>query len=325
MACVLVAAPAAPAPLHVEWVAGRLSMNAEHVPLAQLLHEVARQTGMEIDGLAGLQDTVSVRFGGLPLYEALQRLPVDFALVWETEPRHTPRPVRAFVFRRPTAVPQQTFSLEGRLAEQGAGPQEAPGARGQPVQGLPELAQATPPQEAATGGEQEARARALQDFAQQGNVQPLQQALVDPDPFIQAAAFARFAELDRQGAIAALLDLSASAQPEQREQALALLHQSGVVDEETVLAALRAALADADATVKGYAINALAVRGGAEAFASLHQALHDPDPAIRQLVLESVIQLDDGLPLVQEALADTEESIRMLARSRLESAGSTTR
>jgi hypothetical protein len=43
MACVLIAAPAAPAPLHVEWAAGRLSISAEHVPLAQLLHEVARR------------------------------------------------------------------------------------------------------------------------------------------------------------------------------------------------------------------------------------------------------------------------------------------
>jgi HEAT repeat protein len=72
--------------------------------------------------------------------------------------------------------------------------------------------------------------------------------------------------------------------------------------------------------VKGYAIHALTVRGGAEAFASLRQALRDPDPSIRRLVLESVIQLDDGLPLVQEALADSEEVIRALARSRLEPA-----
>jgi HEAT repeat protein len=118
--------------------------------------------------------------------------------------------------------------------------------------------------------------------------------------------------------MAALLGLSASAQPEQRRQALALLHQNGTVDEETVLAALRTALADEDATVQGYAIHALAVRGGTEAFASLRQALRDPDPSIRRLVLESVIQLDDGLPLVQEALADSEEAIRTLARPRLE-------
>ena len=87
----------------------------------------------------------------------------------------------------------------------------------------------------------------------------------------------------------------------------------------------RAALADEDPTVKSYAIQALADRGGAEALEYLHQAFRDPDPAIRRSVLESVIQLDDLLPLVRKALTDADETIRALARSRLESAGSEAR
>jgi HEAT repeat protein len=183
-------------------------------------------------------------------------------------------------------------------------------------------AQGIPAEDVATEGAQAEQLQTLHVVAQQGNLYALQQALRDPDSSIQATAFALFAEQDRQGAIAAVLSLSASEQSEQRWQALQLLHQSEAVDEETVLAALHAALADADATVKSYAIHALADRGGTEAFASLHQALRDPDPAIRRLVLESVIQLDDGLPLVQEGLADAEETIRALARSRLGPAGS---
>jgi hypothetical protein len=66
MAGILVAAPAAPAPLYVEWVAGRLSISAEQVPLAQLLHEVAHQTGMEIDDRAGLQEPCLSALGSSP-------------------------------------------------------------------------------------------------------------------------------------------------------------------------------------------------------------------------------------------------------------------
>ena len=238
----LVSSASAHTPLHVEWREERLSVSAEKEPLAQILHEVARQTGMEIRGLEGLQEQVSVRFAGLPLQEGLQKLSVNYLVVWQTSPQRGWRPVLSLVSRRKVPSPPEALLREANPSPVGTQPEGEPG----------------------LGDTQEERLRALHALAKQS-------------------------------------------------------------DEETVLAALGAALADEDATVKSSAIQALADRGGAEALEYLHQAFRDPDPAIRRLVLESVIQLDDGLPLVQEALADADETLRALARSRLELAGSETR
>src|SRR5262249_27246888 len=205
-----------------------------------------------------------------------------------------------------------------------AGQSEVLGAHGQP-RGVSDAVEEIPAEDVAMDGAQAEQLKTLHMIAQQGNLHDLQQALSNPDPFVQATAFTLFAEQDRQGAIAAVLGLSASEQSEQRWQALQLLHQSEAVDEETVLSALHTALGDTDMTVKSFAIHALAHPGGVKVFEHLHQAFRDPDPAIRLSVLESVIQLDDGLPLVQEGLTDAEETIRVLARSRLELVGSITR
>jgi HEAT repeat protein len=101
-------------------------------------------------------------------------------------------------------------------------------------------------------------------------------------------------------------------------QVLQVLHETGAADEGTVLAVLREALADADLHVKGYAIQALADRGGAEATEALHQALRDPNPAVRLAVIERVIPRDQGLALLQEGLADEDARVRAEAAARLE-------
>ncbi len=294
---------------------GRLSMRLHHTPWAVVLQELERCTGARITVVSPLSGTLTLAFAALPLEQGLRRLFRDVNWVMRLAPGATGG----------GAVGPRTHIWLFPQAGDEVGQPEVSVAHGQPIKELLDTVQGLPTEAMAMEEKRAMQLQTLHVVAQQGNLHALQQALRDPDPFIQATAFALFAEQDRQGAIAAVLSLSASEQSEQRWQALQLLHQSGAVDEETVLTALHAALADAETTVKSYAIHALAVRGGAEAFASLHQALHDPDPGIRRLVLEHVIQLDDGLPLVQEALADPEETIRALARARLEPVGSTTR
>ena len=293
---------------------GHISVRLHHAPWAMVLQELERCTGAKITVASPLSGALTLEFAALPLEQGLRRLFRDVSWVMRLAPGAT---------TAGTAGPGLHIWLfpQGELA---AGQPETLSAHGQATRGVSEAVQGTPAEDGATERAPAGQFQTLHVLAQQGNLHALQQALRDPDPFIQATAFTLFAEQDRQGAIAAVLSLSASEQSEQRWQALQLLHQSEAFDEETVLATLHAALADMDTAVKSYAIQALADRGGAKAFEHLHQAFRDPDPAIRLLVLESVIQLDDGLPLVQEGLADAEETIRALARSRLEPVGSIT-
>ena len=76
---------------------------------------------------------------------------------------------------------------------------------------------------------------------------------------------------------------------------------------------------DGDRSATVSAIEDLVNRGDPEALRHLHAAIRDPDRTVRRLVLESVIQLDEAVWLVQEAADDTDDEIRAIAISSLES------
>ncbi len=275
--------------LAVEWQEGSLSVIAEEAPLAKLLQEVARQTGVEVQGLEGLRAEVSVRFSGLPLEAGLRKLlaPVNYLLVEKVSPQEGTRPTLALVFTR-----------------------------GTPLAANPNKDGTPPGNESAVGEDRKERFAALHAAAELGNKSLLREAVFDPDPSLQEAALALLAEQDRQEAADLLVEAAQSAHPQQRLQALQLLHHSGQVDEQTVLTALDIAIADVDAEVKGYAIQALVERGRPESIGQLDRALRDPDPSVRLLVLESVVSAvpqEQRHSFLQEASGDADAQVRAAA------------
>ena len=58
----------------VGWDRGRLSVDAEKVPLVRLLREVARKSGINVHGAEKLGQEVNENFQNLPLEEGLFRL-----------------------------------------------------------------------------------------------------------------------------------------------------------------------------------------------------------------------------------------------------------
>src|SRR5439155_22930531 len=70
----VLAPPRAQAHLTVAWQDGHLSVQAEKVPLAQVLQAIASQTGVAVQGLEGLDEEISLRFSALPLCAGLQQL-----------------------------------------------------------------------------------------------------------------------------------------------------------------------------------------------------------------------------------------------------------
>lgn len=110
-----------------------------------------------------------------------------------------------------------------------------------------------------------------------------------------------------------LIEMTRSDLPSVRIQGLKELSASEQADETKFREALDTALADQDPGVRAQAVEIVAGRGRDEAMQYLWQALRDPDPAVRMMVVQSVEPKDQGLALLQEALSDTDESVRASA------------
>jgi len=278
-------------PLKVEWMEGRLSVTAEETPLAQVLQEVARQTGLEARGLERLQEKVSVRFSSLSLREGLQKLLayVNYVILEKKSFQGDAQPVLVLASGRRTTP---------STGERGEKPEEDP----------------------VVEEDQGRRLAALYASVQQGDSEALQKALFDRDQVVQATAYELLAKQDPEKAVAVLLEATKSDQPGTRLQALQLLDQSGQAEGRVALSALDSALGDEDVTVKGYAAQALVERGTPEAMVHLYRALHDPDPSFRMMVVEVVAGKEQGRQMLQAALRDDNEAVRSMAAFWLERA-----
>ncbi|MGH8614804.1 MAG: HEAT repeat domain-containing protein [Gammaproteobacteria bacterium] len=270
---------------------------AQEAPLAPLMQEISRCTGVEILGLDKLERKISIQFSNLALAEGLRRLLGEFDHV--------------FIADQPTddaALPRRVLLLGTANVERELGTTQfdADG-MSSPI------------------GEQkeaEKRLETLENSANAGDLQAMREALRDPDPLVQTRALELLAEADREEAAAQLLEMTRSDERPVRMQALDLLNESEVVDERSIVSTLGSALTDtdpaatdteADRDLKQLAIEGLAERGGAEAMAYLKQALRDPDPKVRRFILESAAPYDEEQVLLKEACFDEDDTVRSLA------------
>lgn len=106
-----------------------------------------------------------------------------------------------------------------------------------------------------------------------------------------------------------------SQDPAERASAIGELLSQGRPDDADVLETLQEALDDKDANVRAQAISTYASREGEKAFAALQEALHDNNAWVRQMAVGST----DEKNLLQQALNDSEESVRSLAAQKLKS------
>ncbi len=112
-----------------------------------------------------------------------------------------------------------------------------------------------------------------------------------------------------------LVKMASSKIPAERAEAIGRLMAGGREGDVTVKETLEAALSDADARVRVQAISSLAHREGAGASAALHEALHDSDVSVR---LTAVDNAGNDVALLQQALTDSDATVRQLAGIRLE-------
>jgi hypothetical protein len=272
------------------------------VPWEAVLKDLEREMGIVIRVRGPLTGTLTQEFEAVPLEQGLRRLFRDaniqfFYAAGEPQDASTGRLIGLWLFPKERST------------------QEAVGSMANTAKAIPQEAVPAAEKDGLAG-----RLTALHGIAQQDDLEALRQAAFDPDQTIQLAALRFLAERNQQEATVVLVDATKSDEPERRLQALALLHQTGYADEMTVVAALGEALADADASVKLYAIQGLAERRGSDAIGSLRHALRDPDPSVRMIVIDGLVPEGQGLALLQEALSDEDETLRSAAASKLDQA-----
>jgi HEAT repeat protein len=167
----------------------------------------------------------------------------------------------------------------------------------------------------------------------------LQQALSDSDATVRELAAARLELLSNNGEsqqqvkletasaqtdtvhsvadqINALIEKARSKNPMDRVDAISNLLTAGKAGDPSIRAVLTEALSDNYADVRAQAISSLARREGIGATAEIQVALHDSDAAVRLMAVDS---MGKNGALLQQALTDSDPTVRELAAMRLES------
>jgi hypothetical protein len=112
-----------------------------------------------------------------------------------------------------------------------------------------------------------------------------------------------------------LLKQARSNDADVRAEAIGALMSGGREGDANVKRVLEEALNDHNARVRAQAISSLAQREGAGATAALQEALHDGDAGVRLMAIDGA---GDNAALLQQAINDEDETVRQLAKSKLE-------
>ncbi len=271
---------------------GLLSLHADQRPYPDVLDAIQKTTGIRFHHTIPTGVAVTESFTDLPVKQALQRLfGAEASLMF--------RYAVADEAPGPRAVPEEVWVI-GTVRARGAPGLAAAAGEGAKRPGSAEAAGAQTPSPAPTPAVVPHEQASQEDQAPQEN-----QALI---PGLSDAE-----------AIDSLAGMTRDEDPEMRLQALSAL-SSGAPGSatDTVRSSIDAALNDKDARVRGEALQALANLGETEAMPHLWQALRDPDPGVRILAIERAASGAEGKSLLEAALADEDESVRAVAKARLE-------
>jgi HEAT repeat protein len=112
-----------------------------------------------------------------------------------------------------------------------------------------------------------------------------------------------------------LLKQAQAKNPADRADAIGQLMAGGRKGDPAVKAELEKALTDPDASIRAQAISSLAHREGSGATAAIQEALRDNSVDVRMMAVDGIT---DDIALLQQAINDSDETIRSLAAVKLE-------
>ncbi len=284
----------------VNWTQRRLSVTARGVPLAKVLAEVARQTGVEFSGgdVNGCGRT-DVGFSNLSLQEGIERLltGANYAIV-------------------------QSKPTDGRaghlmIVVLGCNPSMASQSDRQPSSRKPEM---TGSPAALLHGNTIEQVSEINAFAKQENWDALGKLASGGDPATQTLALQLLSQHDNDQA--ARLAIGALHSKDQSRQLAGIQALSGL-DRPDAARALGDALSSDDVGVRESAVMGLMGQTDPEAVNALTQALQDHDPAIRMMALTLLAQRGaDGEAALEAALHNSDSAVRKRAAQLLDEAAS---
>lgn len=111
------------------------------------------------------------------------------------------------------------------------------------------------------------------------------------------------------------LKMAQSGKAEERANAIGMLLSIGSKDDPKVQALLENAIHDKDANVRAQAISTLSHLQGNEALPAIREALLDSSVDVRMMAVDGIT---DDIGLLQQAVNDSDESIRSLAEVKLQ-------
>ncbi len=298
--------------LDVRWVGMRLSVHAAGVPLSRILNQIALLTRLEIRGLDQIDEMISVDYSNLSLREGLEQLlgDTDHAFILPDQPG-ADKPGLLMIFGSHARAGRRISEPKG-ISRTGASAQVSANANS-----VEEFEQHL--QEDETLDPQQKEWAQLQLAAARQDYSALKMALSDPDLAIEGTAFELLSQMDHREALYALLAVIKAGQGDSRLLALQYLTQARWVDAETVFSALSDSLKGQDIDARFCAIRALAERENPRAMDLLGDALKDPDPNVRLMVVQSLGQKQAGIPLLEIAADDADEMVSSAAAQELNS------
>jgi len=246
----------------VQWHQGRLSIDADGVPLKDLLAAIASTTSVEMRGLAHLESAVSLHISNVTLRGGLDAAlaRTNYALVEQPSTHDGETHMVVIVIGHKSDSGDKASGNAKVVA------QDEPSAAADPYQ-------------------------AVERFAVNGNMRALRDAVASADPTIRALAMQRLGREDpvegRRAAIAA-------AKSEEPMQRVFAAHVLGGLDSPESTETLGAALADPDSGVRQAAVVGLLGQTSPAAFRFLLHALQDDDESVRRLARELLNRSDRG-------------------------------
>jgi HEAT repeats len=247
---------ASQAHFRVEWKQQRLSLTAEDVPVWEVLSEVARKTGVEVQGARALRQSANLRFTNLPLRDAFEKILAGVSFAFVESPTAT-----GSVSHLTVMVLGETAGLGSDTARKKAKP--------------------SPPANSM------AKLERLYNLAKQGTWDEVWKAASQGDPVIQSVALGLLAGHDPDQATA--LAVTAAHSSDQSHRLVGIQTLAGL-DSPIAAQTLGENLSDPDTGVRESAVVSLMGQSSSDSVAALSRALQDRDYSIRMMALDFLAQ-----------------------------------